>query len=305
MTPVALDIAIGAVIFLSTLIAYFRGIVKEFFTLAGLGLAVFVSMKAGHLLVPGLNKWLGVPLEGSTPTAAEKAQKVLGILAPDLAAKAAAYGGTFLLVFLLMILVGFLITRWIKEAGLGVVDRLLGAGFGFARGFLLVFLVYVPCKYLNDQKEFPDWAKNSISVPILQSTLEWSKTHLDLDKMIEDHGGEIAIKLKKVDIEKLGAETGQAATELKDEVKKEDQEIQKAVPETPPAPVPPMEPSPPPPAPSQPVISPPPASPEPVVVPPASPAPVPAQPETVPVPNNSGAMPPPAGNPAPVGTTPP
>ena len=176
--------------------------------------------------------------ERSAGRQSRKANLVLGLVSPAVASYIISYGGVFLLIFALMIVIRILISRWIAEAGLSVVDRLLGAGFGFLRGFLLIFVVYATCYYLITKDKFPDWAKNSVSVPILDSTLAWTRTHFDLDKMIEDRGNGIAIKLDKVDLDKLGQETGEAAKELKDEVKKEETEIQKAMPETPPAPVP-------------------------------------------------------------------
>ena len=65
MTPDALDIAVGGIILLSIVFAYFRGIVKEIFTLLGLGLAGYTAYKGGHILIPEFNKWLQVPEEGS------------------------------------------------------------------------------------------------------------------------------------------------------------------------------------------------------------------------------------------------
>ncbi len=266
MTPLALDIAIGSIIFLSTLIAYFRGIIREFFTLAGLGLATYVSYKGGHLLVPGLQKWLGA----ATDSATEKAT-VLGLLKPTMASYVIAYGGVFLLIFVLMIVVRILTTRAIQDAGLGVLDRLIGAAFGFARGFLLVFVVYATCFYLITKDKFPEWAKNSYSVPVLDNALAWTSQHIELDKIIKDEGSGISIKLDKVDPDKLGKDAGEAAKELKDEVKKEEQQVQKAVPDTTPAPVPTA------PAPST-ISAPeqsstPPAAPQPPIAPPAPPAP--------------------------------
>ncbi len=198
MTPLALDIAIGGIIFLSVLISYIRGIIKEIFTLLGLGVAGFASYSAGHLLIPGLNKWLDVPAAGSD----KKAELIFGVLSPAMTAKVVAYSGTFLVVFLFVALTGFMMSRLTKEAGLGIVDRLAGAAFGALRGFLLVFLVYVPCTYLIDQSKFPDWAKNSYSLPVLQKTLDWTNEKFELDKMIKDKDGGISIKIDKVDMDK-------------------------------------------------------------------------------------------------------
>ncbi|MCE9507393.1 MAG: CvpA family protein [Alphaproteobacteria bacterium] len=232
MTALALDIAIGFVILLSTVAAYFRGFVKEVFTLIGITVAVFFAYKFGHLLVPEFNQWLHVPAEGDKA----KVELIWGLLSPAMASKVAAYGGTFLLVFVVMTLTGYFLSRWIKETGLGIVDRLLGGAFGFLRGFLLVFLIYVPSTYLIDQKKLPEWTKESFSLPILQSTLAWTTRTFELDKKIEDQGSGIAIKLDKIDIDKLGGDVrSQAEEELKAAIEREEKETQKMAPEAPPS----------------------------------------------------------------------
>lgn len=230
MTPAALDIAVGLLILISTAAACFRGIVKEIFTMGGFLVAVLVAWKAGHLLVPAFNGWLHVT-EGKE---AEKAEFIWGLLSPALAAKVAAYGGVFLLIFLSLMLVGFLLSRWIKEMGVGSLDRLLGAIFGFLRGFLLVFVFYVPCVYLVNKDKFPAWAKESFSVPVLQATFEWANRSFGLDKMIEDRGSGIAIRLDKVDLDKIGDKIDDGASaaekELKEKIIQEEKDIQKGAP---------------------------------------------------------------------------
>lgn len=227
MTPLALDIAIGLIILLSTVVAYMRGLIKEIFTVAGFGAAIFFAYESGHLLIPQFNQWLHVPDGADTG----KTELVMGLLSPSLAAKVFSYGGMFLIAFIIIMLLGRLLTRWVNEAGLGIVDRLLGGTFGFLRGFLLVFMLYVPCTYLIDQKKMPEWATQSTSVPILQKTLTVANEYFELDKKIEDRGGGIAIKFDKVDLDKLGAKVHPAEEELKEAIKKEEKEIQKGTPD--------------------------------------------------------------------------
>jgi membrane protein required for colicin V production len=229
MTPHALDLAIGLVILLSTLVAYFRGIVREFFMLAGLALATFVAYSAGHLLVPDVSKWLG-----TLPNSADEKPTVLSLLKPTVATDVVAYGGLFLAVFVLMVIIRMMISHWVSGAGLTVADRVGGALFGFLRGYLLVLIVFATCLYMayaGETDQLPEWAKNSISVPILESTLAWTNKNIDIKTSLKT----IANKLEKINFDKVGKEAGNAATELKDEVKKEEVGVQKA-PETPPAP---------------------------------------------------------------------
>ena len=222
MTPHALDLTIGIILLLSTLVAYYRGIVREFFMLAGLALATFVSVKAGHLLLPDVSKWLGV-----LPNPADEKPTVLSLLKPTVAADVVAYGGVFLAVFIVMVLIRMMVSHWVSVAGLTLADRLGGAIFGFARGFLIVLVVFATClfmAYKGETDALPDWAKNSVSVPILETALAWADKNVDLKGSLKT----VADKIQKVDFDKVSRDAGDAASELKAEVKHEEAVIQKA-----------------------------------------------------------------------------
>lgn len=239
MTPLAFDIAVGVIILLSIMISYFRGVIREVFTLVGLGLAVYISCAAGPLLKPGIGKWFGATAEGS----ADHPPMVFGLVDANLATKIVAYGGIFLFVLICMFVLRMLITRWIKEAGLSVVDRLLGAVFGFLRGFLLVFAVYAVCFYLVTEEKLPEWVRGSRSAPVFNKTIAWLDKNFALsERFIKDEGGHISIQLDKVDLDKVGEEVKEkgadAVQDLKDEIKKEESAIEKT-PDT--APPPPMD----------------------------------------------------------------
>ena len=127
MTPHALDITVAIIILLSTLSAYFRGFVREFFMLIGLALATFIAYKAGHLLQPDVAQWLG-----ATPNNPDSEKPtVLGLLKPTQATDVISYGGVFLGVFILMIIIRMMISHWVSGAGLTMADRVGGAIFGF------------------------------------------------------------------------------------------------------------------------------------------------------------------------------
>jgi len=220
MTATALDIAIGIIIGFSMLVAYFRGLIREVFTLAGIVIAVFLSYKLGHMFVPEFESLLGV----ADAAEGEKPRLILGLLSPVLAAKVFSYGGTFIFVFVVMTLLGFFVARWVKDSGLGIVDKLLGAAFGFVRGFLLVFIVYVPLSYLVDTEKLPAWAKESVSVPLFQDTLTWVNKRFDIDQMVERGEKGVSIKLDKIDPDKIDIREKSAEDELKDAVRREEKE---------------------------------------------------------------------------------
>lgn len=238
MTPAILDIAVIVILLLSTLIAYFRGIIREIFTIIGLLAASFISYKFGHLLIPQFDIWLHVPPDGGAAAAeavsranphdpvstesmaatVRKGELLFGVVSPALASKASAYGSLFLGIFLLMALISFALTRFIAEIGLGVGDRLAGAGFGFARGYLFLMLVYAPCAFLLGPEKFPDWAKNSQSVPILQTTFTYADEHFDIKKELSALASEALKMMPKAE----DAVKRQAEEELKKEISKEE-----------------------------------------------------------------------------------
>lgn len=217
MTPDALDITVGVILFLSMLIAYFRGLIREVFTIVALVAAMGAAYIGGPLMVPTFEKWMNVDKDANkiadqqaadavSKAAANgadagvvKAKLVLGVLAHEHVAQICAYGSVFLFIYLVMSLIGFFLTRAVAEAGLGIVDRLLGAGFGLARGAIFVFLLYLPAWYYyqGNTDPMPAWAKNSVSVPVLEKAAVFADDHLGMTKIIQQRGDELAKKLQK------------------------------------------------------------------------------------------------------------
>jgi membrane protein required for colicin V production len=215
MTPAALDIAIACILLLSGMVAYFRGIIREAFTIVALVAATGAAYFGGSLMEPAFRTWLHVKpgvgeqaahavskAAGSgTDASIVKSDLFMGVIAPEKAAVIFSYLSVFVFIYLVMTLIGFFLTRAVNESGLSVVDRLLGLGFGLARGFLLVFLFYVPVHLMMDYKKYPDWAKNSISVPILEESAVYADAHLDIAKFIENRGNQLVVKLKKPELD--------------------------------------------------------------------------------------------------------
>lgn len=201
MTADALDITVILILLISMGIAWFRGLIREVFTIISLFGSSYAAYKGGPLLLPRFNEWLHVPVEveeGAADAVAEKAEMIWGVLSPELAAKLASYSSAFLFFFIVMTLIGFFLSRAVNEAGLGVVDKVLGAGFGFARGFLLIFLIYFGCTYLIDQEKMPKWVAESKSYPVFEEARVWANKRFSLEQKVEDRGDGIAIHIDKV-----------------------------------------------------------------------------------------------------------
>lgn len=113
---IALDYAILGVFAVSMLLSAMRGAVRE---LVGLGGWVMAFL-AANLFAGPFSQHIPALLQGEAPRTL------------------AAYVGVFVFTLILASLAGMLLGRLMKAVGLGALDRLLGALFGFARGLILV-----------------------------------------------------------------------------------------------------------------------------------------------------------------------
>jgi membrane protein required for colicin V production len=115
----AFDLTVIGIVGLSTVFAFWRGLIRSVASLAGLVAAVLAAI---HF----------------SPTAAN----LLSMVSDNPATRyLVAFALIFIVVVLICGLLGWLLSRAIRAIGLGFVDRLLGAVFGVARGVLIVVMV--------------------------------------------------------------------------------------------------------------------------------------------------------------------
>lgn len=115
------DIIILVALAASVIFGVFRGFVREAFSLAG--------WFAAYLVARFYHAPLMAQLEGLVSTPSVRL--------------AVAWGGLFILTLVLAALLGYLIRSLVSATGMGLVDRILGAVFGFVRGIILVLAVLV------------------------------------------------------------------------------------------------------------------------------------------------------------------
>ncbi len=115
-----IDWVVVTVVSASIILSVVRGLVKEVASLAVWVVAVVGASRLAHYPAELLPPWLSAPL-----------QQTVG----------------FLIVLVLILIIGKLITMALKElvsaAGVGTLDRILGTGFGLARGGLIVIVLSV------------------------------------------------------------------------------------------------------------------------------------------------------------------
>ena len=125
MTPV--DYVIVLICVVSAGIGLWRGFVKEALSLLTLLAAIWLAWRFAGLVEPGLGNWAGSP-EVRIWTA-----RVI----------------VFVLVLVAGALISWLARTLVRHSGLSGVDRLLGAGFGLARGVLIVGLAVIVLEFLE------------------------------------------------------------------------------------------------------------------------------------------------------------
>ena len=138
-----LDYAVVGVFVTSLVVGALRGLVREVLSILGW----VIAFLAANLLAG--------PLGPEMPQA---------IPSPELRL-ATAYVAIFVVSLMVTALVGLLLSRIVKAAGLGGVDRMLGATFGIARGMLIV-LAAVLLAGLTSAPRQPFWL-GSASGPFL------------------------------------------------------------------------------------------------------------------------------------------
>jgi membrane protein required for colicin V production len=114
-----IDLLIVAVLVISVVSAFFKGFLVQLFSLAGVVLGLFIAAADYPRFAPWVARWV-------------KNSEAANLIA-------------FLLIALgIMVLCGLLghvLRLTVRSAGLGFVDRLLGAVFGFVQGCVIVTLL--------------------------------------------------------------------------------------------------------------------------------------------------------------------
>jgi membrane protein required for colicin V production len=137
------DYTVLSIVGISVLIGIWRGVVSELLALAAWLVAFFTAREFATSLVPWLTNWIAEPS----------------------LCLAVAYAGIFVGVLLIFAILRFAISMMISAAGLGVLDRLLGAFFGAVRGTLIV-LIAVMIAGLTPLTAQPYWRDAVLARPL-------------------------------------------------------------------------------------------------------------------------------------------
>ena len=147
------DLVVLAVIVLSGLLAFSRGLVRE---VLGLGAWIIAALAASSYgAFPYVEPW--VRRQFSDPTTAA----------------VVAFGGVFLLVLILCWLLAGTIAGVIRRSPLGGLDRTLGFVFGLVRGAVLVCVLYVLVGIAVPIEQWPPPVTQARALPTVHRGAVW------------------------------------------------------------------------------------------------------------------------------------
>jgi membrane protein required for colicin V production len=139
----AFDYAVLIIIGSSVVLSVVRGFAREVLALAGWVIAFLAA-----------NALSGVVSDWFAPFIQDGSLRTLS-----------AFVSVFVVTLIAVSLIGMAISRFLKKAGLGLEDRLLGGFFGLARGLLIV-LTLVLLSGLTALPRQPAWSDAMLSPPL-------------------------------------------------------------------------------------------------------------------------------------------
>ena len=168
------DLLIVVVLVISVVSAFVKGFFVEVFSLAGVILGLFIAAANYAIWAP----W------------------VLRVVPNREIANLVAFLLIALLVMVLAGLLGRLLRSLVRGVGLGIVDRLLGAGFGLVKGCIVVTLVLMGVVAFLPRQ---DWLLNSKLAPVFLSAAHGGSHAMPVELGEEIRQGLEALRIAQPD----------------------------------------------------------------------------------------------------------
>ena len=147
------DLVVLAVIALSGLLAFMRGLVREVLGVGAWVVAALVASSYG--VFPYVQPW--VRRQFSDPTTADLV----------------AFGSVFLIVLIVLWVVAGALSSLVRGSALGGLDRTLGFVFGLARGAVLVAVAYVLVGMVIPTEQWPAPVLHARFLPAVHHGAAW------------------------------------------------------------------------------------------------------------------------------------
>jgi len=140
------DLVLLAVLLISGLLAFSRGLVREVLSIAGWVGAAIITLELYPRARPFVAPYVGDPL-----------------LADLIAA-----GVIFVISLVMLWLLSSAISRRVQESDIGALDRSLGFLFGLLRGGVVISLAYLILIQFVPPAEHPSWLREARAMPVVR-----------------------------------------------------------------------------------------------------------------------------------------
>ncbi|MEZ5925062.1 MAG: CvpA family protein [Hyphomicrobiaceae bacterium] len=147
-----LDIGLLGICFLSGLLAMYRGLTREALSIVSWALAALATLY-----------FVAYRADIAESLAADYGQSPLVM-------KIAIGVAIFIVVLVVVHFITIRFSDSVLESRVGMIDRILGFGFGIVRGFLLIVIGYMFANFLFEEKIMPPWVTEAQSYPYIKET---------------------------------------------------------------------------------------------------------------------------------------
>jgi membrane protein required for colicin V production len=169
-----LDLAVGFILLISALLAFWRGFVQETLSIGAWAGAGFGALYGVRFVQPFFRKF--IPL--------------------DWAADAAAVVALFLVILFVLSLLTNTVSRTVQRSTLNPLDRSLGFLFGLVRGAVIVCVAMIIAQWLMKPDTRPDWMRTAKTLPALEGGADVLKSLLPRSfQRAEDTAKDAATKI--------------------------------------------------------------------------------------------------------------
>lgn len=169
------DIFVVLVLLASVGIAFVRGFIREVLTIFGIIGGAAIAYVSGPLLTPVTRGWLGVDENAEEPA------MLFDTVPYSILADVLAYGLIFIVFVVILSVISHFIAEFVKNIGLGALDRSLGVVFGVVRAVLVLGLMYMLFYYTVSDEQREEWFGESKSFVYLEATSKWMGGFLPAD----------------------------------------------------------------------------------------------------------------------------
>ena len=154
------DLVVLAVLAVSGLLAFSRGLVREVLGLAAWAGAIFIAVWALPLVRPQFQKWLGENSPWADP---------------------AGFGAVFLISLIILMILSRWASAMVRASPIGGLDRTLGLVFGLVRGAVLLVLAYIIAGMVVQVDRWPDVVLEARSLPFVYQGAKWAVERIPVD----------------------------------------------------------------------------------------------------------------------------